>query len=64
VIVGHSLGAGHALIYAGLRAAAGKTVDGLLLFGCPRAGDGDLPLSCGPCLRYPTGIAIRTGTIW
>lgn len=38
VIVGHSLGAGHAAIYAGYRIAAGKTVDRILMFGEPRPG--------------------------
>lgn len=38
VVVGHSLGAMHAVLYAGYRIAAGKSVDGLVLFGEPRAG--------------------------
>jgi pimeloyl-ACP methyl ester carboxylesterase len=38
VCVGHSLGAGHALIYAGFRLAMGKSVDQLVLYGAPRAG--------------------------
>ena len=38
VIVGHSLGAMHTAIYAGLRVAAGLPVDGLVMFGEPRSG--------------------------
>ena len=59
VIVGHSLGAGHALVYAGLRAAAGKAVDGLLLFGSPRAGGPELAalLHSVPALSYRNGDA-------
>lgn len=38
VIVGHSLGAGHAAIYAGYRAAEGKPVAGLVMFGEPKPG--------------------------
>lgn len=38
VIVGHSLGAGHAVLYAGYRVAAGKRVDAIVMFGEPRAG--------------------------
>lgn len=38
VIVGHSLGAMHAAIYAGYRVAAGKTVNALVMFGEPRSG--------------------------
>jgi len=42
VLVGHSLGAGHAALYAGLRLAAGKPVDKLIMFGEPRAGGAKL----------------------
>lgn len=38
VIVGHSLGAMHAAIYAGYRVAAGQPVDALVMFGEPRTG--------------------------
>lgn len=38
VFVGHSLGAGHAAVCAGYRVAAGKPVQGLVLFGSPRPG--------------------------
>jgi hypothetical protein len=38
VIVGHSLGAGHASLCAGYRLAAGKRVDAVVMFGEPRAG--------------------------
>lgn len=38
VIVGHSLGAGHAALCAGYRLAAKKRVDALVMFGEPRAG--------------------------
>lgn len=42
VVVGHSLGAGHAQIYAGRRLANKQPVDRLLLFGSPRAGMSEL----------------------
>lgn len=49
VIVGHSLGAAHAVLLAGLLIAqdkrvnpAHKRVDGLVLFGCPRPGQNRL----------------------
>lgn len=42
VVAGHSLGAGHAALYAGYRRAAGKRVDALVLFGEPKAGMGRL----------------------
>ena len=38
VIVGHSLGAGHAALYAGYRVAAGRRVDAVVMFGEPRPG--------------------------
>lgn len=38
IIVGHSLGAGHAAIYAALRVANGMPVDRVIMFGEPRAG--------------------------
>lgn len=38
VVAGHSLGAGHAVLYAALREAAGLPVTKLVLFGEPRAG--------------------------
>lgn len=38
VVVGHSLGAGHAQLYAARRLANGMKVNRLLLFGSPRAG--------------------------
>jgi pimeloyl-ACP methyl ester carboxylesterase len=38
VVVGHSLGAGHAALYSGYRVAAGKSVDAIVMFGEPRAG--------------------------
>lgn len=38
VIVGHSLGAGHAALYAGYRVAQGQRVDGLVMFGEPKPG--------------------------
>lgn len=38
VMVGHSLGAMHAAIAAGYRAAVGKAVDALIMFGEPRPG--------------------------
>ena len=38
VTVGHSLGAGHAAIYAGYRQADGLPVDQVIMFGEPRAG--------------------------
>lgn len=38
VIVGHSLGAGHAFIYAGLRAAKCTSLGGVVAFGEPRPG--------------------------
>ena len=38
VFVGHSLGAMHAALLAGYRVAAGKPVDGLVMFGEPRSG--------------------------
>lgn len=38
VFVGHSLGAMHAALLAGYRAAAGKRVDGLVMFGEPKTG--------------------------
>ena len=37
-IVGHSLGAGHAQIFAGLRVVKNLPVDKIVLFGSPRAG--------------------------
>lgn len=38
VVVGHSLGAGHADLYAGYRIAAKRPVDAVIMFGEPRAG--------------------------
>lgn len=38
VVVGHSLGALHAAIFAGYRIASGKSVDSLVMFGEPKAG--------------------------
>ena len=38
VFVGHSLGAMHAALLAGYRAARGAPVDGLVMFGEPRSG--------------------------
>lgn len=38
VVVGHSLGAMHAAIYAGYRISADLPVDGLVMFGEPRSG--------------------------
>lgn len=38
VFVGHSLGAMHAALLAGYRAAVGKPVDALIMFGEPRSG--------------------------
>lgn len=38
VIVGHSLGAGHAAIYGGYRMASGNLVTAMVLFGEPKAG--------------------------
>lgn len=38
VVVGHSLGAGHAALYAGYRAADRLPVDALVMFGEPRPG--------------------------
>jgi pimeloyl-ACP methyl ester carboxylesterase len=38
VFVGHSLGAMHAALLAGYRAAVGKPVDALVMFGEPRSG--------------------------
>jgi predicted lipase len=38
VVVGHSLGAGHAVLYAGYRVAEERGVDGLVLFGEPKSG--------------------------
>lgn len=38
VIVGHSLGAGHAALYAGYRVASAKSVDAVIMFGEPRPG--------------------------
>lgn len=38
IVVGHSLGAGHAAIYAGYRLAVGSSVDRVIMFGEPRAG--------------------------
>lgn len=42
VIVGHSLGAMHAAIYAGYRVARGLPVDALVMFGEPRPGGAKL----------------------
>lgn len=42
VVVGHSLGAGHAALYSGYRVAAGKPVDAIVMFGEPRAGSAQL----------------------
>lgn len=36
IAVGHSLGAGHAALYAAYRRAQGKPVDGLVMFGEPK----------------------------
>lgn len=38
VVVGHSLGAGHAALYGGYRLTAEKPVNRLIVFGCPRPG--------------------------
>lgn len=38
VVVGHSLGAGHAALYSGYRIASKKPVAGVVMFGEPRAG--------------------------
>jgi pimeloyl-ACP methyl ester carboxylesterase len=38
VVVGHSLGAGHALLYSGYRKVANKPVDLVVMWGAPRAG--------------------------
>lgn len=38
IVVGHSLGAAHALLYAGYRVASGKPLNRVLVFGEPRAG--------------------------
>jgi pimeloyl-ACP methyl ester carboxylesterase len=42
VAVGHSLGAGHAALWAGYRIAAKKPVDGLVMIGEPRPGGAKL----------------------
>lgn len=42
VLAGHSLGAMHAAIYAGYRVAAGAPLDGLVMWGEPRAGGAKL----------------------
>ncbi len=52
IVVGHSLGAGHAQLYAGYRAAAGKSVNRLLLFGSPRAGGPELSKVLAPVDIY------------
>lgn len=52
VVVGHSLGAGHAQLYAARRIAMGNPVDRLLLFGSPRAG------------MAPLGALLTNTKIW
>lgn len=59
VIVGHSLGAGHAVLYAGYRVAAGKCVSAIVMFGEPRAGGKALAdiLASVPIRSYRNGDA-------
>lgn len=38
IVIGHSLGAGHAALYTGYRLATQKSVDWLIMFGEPKAG--------------------------
>lgn len=52
VAVGHSLGAGHALIYAALRTAAGLPVDRVLTFGSPRPGGSKIAEILNPVARW------------
>lgn len=59
VVCGHSLGAGHSIIHAGFLAAAGRSPEGVVVFGEPRAGAEQLAtlLSKVPIRSYCNGDA-------
>jgi len=54
VVVGHSLGAGHAALYAGYRVCDGLPVDKIVMFGEPRPGGSKLAsiLAATPIMSY------------
>jgi Lipase (class 3) len=59
VVCGHSLGAGHSILHAGLLAAAGRYPEAVVVFGEPRAGGAKLSgiLAPVPIRSYCNGDA-------